>query len=90
MSLLKYHNWKIFSIIYESQPANIELFHAIKQAVEVENEKLSAHEKRYTIQNISVVSSSFSEVESADALRVEQIIKDTFFTTRSIYFLFFK
>lgn len=86
MALLKFYNWKTFSIIYEPQAANVELFYAIKQAIEEENEKISINESRYTIQNISVVSSSFSEVESADTLRVEQIIKDTFFTTRSNFF----
>uniref|UniRef100_A0A915CXI3 Receptor ligand binding region domain-containing protein n=1 Tax=Ditylenchus dipsaci TaxID=166011 RepID=A0A915CXI3_9BILA len=84
MALLKHFAWRKFTVVYEKQPANTELFSAIKRAIEAENEKLEHVDQKYTILNISVVEYPFSEVEKNN---IEQIISETYPTTR-IYVTF--
>ncbi|KAI1715408.1 receptor family ligand binding region domain-containing protein [Ditylenchus destructor] len=87
LALMKYFKWRKFTVIYEKQPANEELFSAIKRAIESENEKFDHTEQKYTILNISIVEYPFSEVVDEVNTNVHQIISETFPTTR-IYLTF--
>ncbi|KAI1724868.1 adenylate and guanylate cyclase catalytic domain-containing protein [Ditylenchus destructor] len=87
LALMKYFRWRKFTVIYEKQPANEELFSAIKRAIESENEKFDHTEQKYTILNISIVEYPFSEVVDDVNTNVHQIISETFPTTR-IYLTF--
>uniref|UniRef100_A0A915Q3I8 Guanylate cyclase n=1 Tax=Setaria digitata TaxID=48799 RepID=A0A915Q3I8_9BILA len=84
IALLKHFNWRKFSIIYEKNVANEELFRSIKSAIEKQNEGLEVSDTRYTIINVSTVPHPFSEIERSN---IEQIISDTFRSTR-IYLTF--
>uniref|UniRef100_A0A1I8AX58 Guanylate cyclase n=1 Tax=Steinernema glaseri TaxID=37863 RepID=A0A1I8AX58_9BILA len=95
-SLLKYYDWRKFTIIYEERPANEELFQAIKFAVEQENMYIAKAnepatpnqkptdwvERPFQITNVSRVPYPFSEVKFVEQRVIENIIKETSEKTR--------
>ncbi|GMR36337.1 hypothetical protein PMAYCL1PPCAC_06532 [Pristionchus mayeri] len=84
ISLFNSYNWRKFSMIYEQNSANEELFLAIRRAVDKENEKIGRDGRRFNIQNVSTV---LSYSETSDGKVVEGIIRSTKETTR-IYLMF--
>ncbi|VDM94971.1 unnamed protein product [Thelazia callipaeda] len=63
IALLKHFKWYKFSIIYEKNIANEELFSSIKSAIDKQHGRLTMEDSRYTILNVSTVPHPFSEVE---------------------------
>ncbi|VDO69760.1 unnamed protein product [Onchocerca flexuosa] len=84
VALLKHFKWRKFSIIYEKNVANEELFRSIKSTIEKQNVNMKLSDKHYTIMNVSTVPHPFSEIERSN---IEQIISHTFASTR-IYLTF--
>ncbi|VDK69516.1 unnamed protein product [Litomosoides sigmodontis] len=82
--LLKYFKWRKFSIIYERNVANEELFRSIKSTIERQNVGLGISDTHYVIMNVSTVPHPYSEIERSN---IEQIISDTSASTR-IYLTF--
>ncbi|VBB30422.1 unnamed protein product [Acanthocheilonema viteae] len=84
IALFKYFKWRKFSIIYEGNVANQELFRSIKSTIEKQNAGMEISDTHYVIMNVSTVPHPYSEIERSN---IEQIISDTSATTR-IYLTF--
>ncbi|VDK69925.1 unnamed protein product [Onchocerca ochengi] len=84
IALLKHFKWRKFSIIYERNVANEELFRSIRSTIEKQNANMKSSDTHYAIMNVSTVPHPFSEIERSN---IEQIISHTFASTR-IYLTF--
>ncbi|VDM21098.1 unnamed protein product [Wuchereria bancrofti] len=84
IALFKHFEWRKFSVIYERNVANEELFRSIKSTIEKQNVDLEVSDTQYVIINVSIVPHPFSEIERSN---IKQIISDTYASTR-IYLTF--
>lgn len=69
VAILKYYDWRQFTVIYESKPANTELFNAIKRELDTINAQLASKgrdERRYTMLNVTEIL-AYSEVDFSES-----------------------
>lgn len=86
MSVLRHFDWKKIAVIYEKKATTDELYNAIKQGFEAENELfVDPRESRlYSITNVSHVAYPFSEVSPTETEKLRDIIQETKDHSRSM------
>uniref|UniRef100_A0A1I7X9L4 ANF_receptor domain-containing protein n=1 Tax=Heterorhabditis bacteriophora TaxID=37862 RepID=A0A1I7X9L4_HETBA len=87
IALFEQYSWRKFTIIYEDQTTNEEMYQAIRRAIDYENSLIKDNGPRYTIVNVSKIA-MFSEIKSEKM--IDYVIDETRLITRcglDLYFL---